>query len=177
VHAIGDQANTIALDAFAKVGCPGRIEHAQLVHADDLARFARLGVIAGVQPAHQPDDRDVADQHWSGRTARAFPYAALLAAGATLEIGSDAPVSPLDPWDGIASAITRTDDARPPWHPEQAIPLEVALAAASKGRTGVQVGDAADLMVVAVDPGTVSPHELREIPVTMTVMAGRRTHG
>ncbi|WP_132124306.1 amidohydrolase [Actinocrispum wychmicini] len=176
VHAIGDHANTIALDAFAEVGCAGRIEHAQLVRPEDLPRFAELGVVAGVQPAHQPDDRDVADQHWSGRTADAFPYAALLAAGATLEIGSDAPVSPLDPWDGIASAVTRTDDTRPPWHPEQAIPLTVALAAASKGRSEVRVGDVADLMVVAVDPSAVAPHELREIPVTATILAGRVTH-
>ena len=71
VHAIGDQANTIALDAFAEVGCPGRIEHAQLLAPEDVSRFAALGVIAGVQPAHQPDDRDVADRHWHGRTARA----------------------------------------------------------------------------------------------------------
>lgn len=175
VHAIGDHANTIALDAFAKVGCAGRIEHAQLVRPSDLPRFAELGVVAGVQPAHQPDDRDVADQHWSGRTAAAFPYAALLEAGVTLEIGSDAPVAPLDPWDGIASAVTRTDDTRPPWHPEQAIPFDVALAAASKGRTGVRVGDVADLMVVAVDPSTVAPHELREIPVTATILGGRVT--
>ncbi|WP_168211362.1 amidohydrolase [Actinosynnema sp. ALI-1.44] len=176
VHAIGDRANTIALDAFAKVGCTGRIEHAQLVHPDDLPRFAQLGVIAGVQPAHQPDDRDVADQHWSGRTANAFPYGALLAAGATLEIGSDAPVSPLDPWDGIASAVSRTDDTRPAWHPEQAIALDIALAAASRGRRAIAVGDTADLTVTAVDPGTLAPHELREIPIVLTMVGGRLTH-
>jgi predicted amidohydrolase YtcJ len=176
VHAIGDRANTMALDAFAKVGCPGRIEHAQLVHPDDLARFAELGVIAGVQPAHQPDDRDVADQHWTGRTEHAFPYAALLAAGARLEIGSDAPVAPLDPWDGIASAVTRTDDGRPAWHPEQAIPLPVALAAASRGRSSIQVGDVADLTVVAADPSMLPPDELREIPVVATFVGGRQTY-
>jgi predicted amidohydrolase YtcJ len=176
VHAIGDHANTIALDAFTAVGCSGRIEHAQLVRASDLSRFASLGVVASVQPAHQPDDRDVADQHWAGRTSDAFPYAALLAAGATLELGSDAPVAPLDPWDGIASAVTRTDDSRPPWHPEQAIPLPVALAAASKGRGSVRVGDVADLLVTTVDPGLVAPHELRDIPVRLTVLGGRVTH-
>lgn len=131
VHAIGDQANTIALDAFEEVGCPGRIEHAQLLSPADVPRFAALGVVAAVQPAHQPDDRDVADRHWTGRTARAFPYRSLLETGARLELGSDAPVAPLDPWDGIASAISRTDDDRPPWHPEQSIPFADALAAAS----------------------------------------------
>lgn len=97
VHAIGDRANTVALDAFEAVRCRGRIEHAQLLSPEDLPRFARLGVTAGVQPRHATDDRDVADRHWAGRTERAFAYADLLAAGARLEFGSDAPVSPLDP--------------------------------------------------------------------------------
>jgi predicted amidohydrolase YtcJ len=176
VHAIGDRANTIALDAFETVGCPGRIEHAQLMRGADLGRFARLGVVAGVQPAHQPDDRDIADRHWAGRTDRAFPYRALLDAGATLEIGSDAPVSPLNPWDGIASAVSRTDDDRPGWHPEQAISLPDALRAASAGRSAVRVGDVADLTVTEHDPGECPPHDLREMPVTATVLAGRLTH-
>lgn len=175
VHAIGDRANTIALDAFAEAGCAGRIEHAQLVHPDDFGRFAALGVVASVQPAHQPDDRDVADRYWPGRTHRAFPYAGLLAAGAELLIGSDAPVSPLDPWDGIASAVTRTDDDRPPWHPEQAIPLPAALRAASHGRDGVRVGDPADLVVTEVDPGDLPPDELRAMPIRATLLAGRPT--
>jgi predicted amidohydrolase YtcJ len=176
VHAIGDDATRVALDAFTEVGCPGRIEHAQLVHPDDLARFAALGITASVQPAHAPDDRDVADRYWAGRTGRAFPYGALLAAGARLEIGSDAPVAPLDPWDGIASAVARTDDGRPSWHPEQAIPLDVALAASSGGRTGIHVGDPADLVVVAADPTDLTPDDLRDIPVTATFLAGRPTH-
>jgi predicted amidohydrolase YtcJ len=174
VHAIGDHANTIALDAFAEVGCTGRIEHAQLVRPDDLARFGQLGVVAGVQPAHQPDDRDVADQYWAGRTGQAFPYGALLAAGATLEIGSDAPVSPLNPWDGIASAVTRTDDSRPAWHPEQAVSLPVAIAAASRGRSSVSAGDVADLTVTAEDPAMAE--DLREIPIAVTLVGGRVTY-
>ncbi|MFC0541967.1 amidohydrolase [Kutzneria chonburiensis] len=174
VHAIGDHANQIALDAFEAVGCPGRIEHAQLVSPADLPRFAQLGVIASVQPAHAPDDRDVADRHWAGRTDRAFPYQSLLAAGATLEIGSDAPVSPLDPWDGIASAVTRTDDDRAAWHPEQRIPVEVALAAAAGGRASVEVGDVADLLVAERDPAR---GELRDMPVVLTMVEGRITHG
>ena len=176
VHAIGDRANTIALDAFAEVGCPGRIEHAQLLTPADVPRFASLGIVAGVQPAHQPDDRDVADRHWHGRTHRAFPYRSLLESGARLEFGSDAPVAPLDPWDGIASAITRTDDDRPPWHPEQALSLPDALAAASGGRRGVAVGDVADLTVVAADPSTLSPADLRALPVTATILGGHVTH-
>ncbi|WP_026360615.1 amidohydrolase [Amycolatopsis nigrescens] len=176
LHAIGDHANTIALDAFARTGCRGRIEHAQLVRPSDLARFAELGVTAGVQPAHQPDDRDVADRYWAGRTEQAFPYAALLDAGVRLEFGSDAPVAPLDPWDGIASAITRTDDDRPPWHPEQALSLPDALRAAARGRDQIRVGDAADLLITAVDPADLAPADLRQIPVTATFLAGHPTH-
>ncbi|MFI7450277.1 amidohydrolase [Nonomuraea sp. NPDC049714] len=176
VHAIGDLAAGIALDAFDSVGCPGRIEHAQLLRPADFARFAKPGLVAGVQPAHAPDDRDVADLHWHGRTGRAFAYADLLAAGARLELGSDAPVSPLDPWDGIASAISRTDDDRAPWHPEQAIPLSAALPAASRGRAGVRPGDPADLMLTASDPADLGPAALRGIEIVGTLLGGRWTH-
>ncbi|MDH2429475.1 amidohydrolase family protein [Sphaerisporangium sp. TRM90804] len=176
VHAIGDLAAAIALDAFAEVGCRGRIEHAQLLSPGDVRRFAELGVTAGVQPAHAPDDRDVADRYWAGRTGRAFAYAALLAAGARLEIGSDAPVSPLDPWRGIAAAVTRTADERPPWHAEQAIPVEAALAAASAGRDRVRAGDRADLVVTGADPRRVPPAELPHLPIVATLLAGRPTY-
>ncbi|MGH1555253.1 amidohydrolase family protein [Streptomyces sp. L7] len=97
VHAIGDARQH---------RCPGRLRGGALPrpHRARTAaeprrppRFAELGVIAGVQPRHATDDRDVADRHWAGRTERAFAYGDLLAAGARLEFGSDAPVSPLDP--------------------------------------------------------------------------------
>ncbi|GAA3579584.1 amidohydrolase family protein [Nonomuraea rosea] len=176
VHAIGDLAASIALDAFERVGCPGRIEHAQLLRPADFARFARPGLIASVQPAHAPDDREVADLHWHGRTHRAFAYADLLAAGAVLELGSDAPVAPLDPWDGLAAAVGRTDDERPPWHPEQSIPLPAVLAAASRGRRGVRRGDAADLMITAADPSGLDAAGLRGMDVLGTLLGGRWTH-
>ncbi|MDR2348227.1 MAG: amidohydrolase family protein, partial [Bifidobacteriaceae bacterium] len=79
VHAIGDRANAAALDAFEASGCPGRIEHAQLLRWVDIDRLARLGLTASVQPAHILDDRDVAERHWRGRTDRAYPLASLLA--------------------------------------------------------------------------------------------------
>jgi predicted amidohydrolase YtcJ len=177
VHAIGDRANTLALDAFAAVRCRGRIEHAQLLTAEDVPRFAGLGVTAGVQPAHAPDDRDVADRHWAGRTGRAFAYGDLLAAGARLEFGSDAPVSPLDPWLGIAAAVSRTGDERPAWHPEQRIPVRAALTAAARGRALIRVGDPADLVVLDADPLTADAGTLREMPVHATLLGGRWTHG
>lgn len=176
VHAIGDLANAIALAAFESVGCPGRIEHAQLIGDADLARFARPGLVASVQPAHCPDDRDIADKLWRGRTGRAFPYGRLLAAGAVLEFGSDAPVAQLDPWDGIAAAVTRTDDERPAWHPEQAMSLADALAATSRGRTTVAEGSAADLVIVAEDPVPTDAAALRAMPVLGTLLAGHWTY-
>ncbi|MEV5904297.1 amidohydrolase [Streptomyces sp. NPDC052127] len=177
VHAIGDHANTLALDAFEAVRCRGRIEHAQLLSPEDLPRFARLGVTAGVQPRHATDDRDVADRHWAGRTSRAFAYADLLAAGARLEFGSDAPVSALDPWLAIASAVGRTDDERPAWHPEQRLSVPDALVAAARGRRLIRVGDPADLVVVDVDPSAAGPDALRAMPVHATMTDGRWTHG
>jgi predicted amidohydrolase YtcJ len=178
LHAIGDEANRVALDVLAQVDVPGkRIEHAQLLSPRDVARFGELDVIAGVQPAHAPDDRDVADRLWGGRTGRAFAYADLHKAGTRLEFGSDAPVAPLDPWDGIASAVTRTDDDRPGWHPEQALPLPAALAAAAGGRTSVEVGDRADLVVTGRDLRDLPPDELRDMPIVATILDGRATHG
>jgi predicted amidohydrolase YtcJ len=154
----------------------GRIEHAQLLNPRDVPRFAEVGVVVGVQPAHAPDDRDVADRQWPGRTARAYAYADLLKAGTRLEFGSDAPVAPLDPWDGIASAVTRTDDDRPPWHPEQALSLPAALAASAGGRTTVEVGDPADLVLTGRDLRDLPPDELRDMPIAATILGGRPTH-
>lgn len=177
LHAIGDAANRMALDALAGLDIADRrIEHAQLLASRDVPRFAELGVIAGVQPAHAPDDRDVAERHWPGRTARAFAYADLIKAGTRLEFGSDAPVAPLDPWDGIASAVTRSDDGREPWHPEQSIPLPAALEASAGGRTTVAVGDRADLVVTGRDLRDLPPDELRDMPIVATVLGGRITH-
>ncbi|MFT4286532.1 amidohydrolase [Nocardioides sp.] len=176
VHAIGDRANQMVLDAFEQVGCPGRIEHAQLVRDADLPRFARRGLVTSVQPQHATADRDVADRHWAGWTHRAFAYRSLHDAGATLALGSDAPVSPLDPWLAIADAVHRTDDGRAPWHPEQSLPLEAALTAAAGGRREVSVGSLADLTVVAGDPREYDAVELRSPRVLATVVGGHCTH-
>ncbi len=142
IHAIGDRATTLALDTFEALGrlpadlarAGGSIEHAQLVADSDLPRFAELGVRASVQPEHAMDDRDVADHYWAGRTGRAFAYRALWEAGAELALGSDAPVAPLDPWVTISAAVSRSRSHREPWHPEQALPIEVALRASWGGQ-------------------------------------------
>src|SRR5690606_30427127 len=140
-----------------------RMEHAQLVRGEDLGRFATLGVAASVQPEHAMDDRDVADHYWAGRTGRAFALRSLLDAGAELLLGSDAPVSPLDPWITLNAAVTRSRDGREPWHPEQAITVEEGLAASA--HTLIDVGQVADLIAVDRDP--YEPDNLTGMPVAL----------
>nr|WP_277207308.1 amidohydrolase [Isoptericola croceus] len=177
IHAIGDHANALALDAFAAAGARGSIEHAQLLRADDVARFAALGVTASVQPEHAMDDRDIAEDLWPDRTARAFPLADLRRAGVPLALGSDAPVARLDPWVAVAAAVTRSRDGREPWHPEQSLDLRTALEASVDRRSlDLDVGGPADLAVVDVDPFAVDPDGLREMPVAGTLVAGQWTH-
>ena len=144
LHAIGDRANTVVIDAFEKAGITGRIEHAQMVRPDDVARMARLGLVASIQPAHAVDDRDVADVLWCGRTEYAYPMRSFLDAGVDVVFGSDAPVAKLDPWHTIRMATNRTSDSRPAWHPEEALSFEAALRCSQ--RSTVDVGQPADLI-------------------------------
>ena len=174
VHAIGDGANHVALDVFARIGRGGRIEHAQLLRPCDIPRFAALGVVASVQPEHAVDDRDVAEKFWPGRTQHAFALRSLLDAGARIVLGSDAPVAPLDPWVAIAAATSRTRHGREPFHAEQIITPQEALAASS--RSMVAVGEPADLLLVDADPLTTSGDALRVLPVALTLLGGRATH-
>jgi predicted amidohydrolase YtcJ len=181
IHAIGDRANAEALDAFAATGAWGTIEHAQLIAASDLRRFARLGVGASVQPVHMLDDRDMTDALWARQTSRAYPLRALQDAGATLLFGSDAPVAPLDPWAAIAAAVWRTRDGRDPWEPDQALDAGTALAASTRGGSAddaatIMPGEVSDLIVCATDPLTASADELRSMPVSATMIGGRLTH-
>ncbi|WP_407726863.1 amidohydrolase family protein [Rhodococcoides fascians] len=176
VHAIGDRANGIALDAFERAGCGGRIEHAQQLVPEDIARFASLGVAASVQPQHAMADRDIAEDLWAGRRSVAYGYGSLHRSGATLLFGSDAPVSPPEPLAGVAAAVFRTDDDRPPWHAEESVPLDAALQAASGGRAALRVGDVADIVVLEEHPAHRSVHDLAETEIRATVCAGTLTH-
>ncbi|MGO3885918.1 MAG: amidohydrolase family protein [Mycetocola sp.] len=181
VHAIGDRANRIVLDAFERLADAGlstphgRVEHAQLLTEADVPRFARLGLIASVQPEHAMDDRDVSDRFWPGKAERSFPLRDLRDSGAELRFGSDAPVAPLDPWLAIAAAVTRTREGRAPWGPSQRIGRSEALAATTRGRTTVRVGDVADLVLLDADPLLCSDQELREMPVALTLRGGQPT--
>jgi predicted amidohydrolase YtcJ len=180
IHAIGDHANSLALQAFRDTGARGSIEHAQLLVDADLPAFGELGIVASVQPEHAMDDRDVADRIWAGRTGRAFMLRSLLDAGARLAFGSDAPVAPLDPWIAMAAAVFRTRDDRAPWHPEQCIAIRQALAASIDlrldGRLQPRAGDRADLVIVDSDPCAVDRDALRCLPVGATILDGRFTH-
>lgn len=173
VHAIGDAAVALALDAMEHTSSGGSIEHAQLIRRADLPRFAALGVTASIQPEHAVDDRDVADRYWPGRGDRVIPARALLDAGASVVLGSDAPVAPLDPWITAAAAVFRTR-GRDPWHPEQTITVDEALAASV--RTRIAVGEPADLAVLDGDPWAADDATLRVMPVAATMLAGEWIH-
>jgi predicted amidohydrolase YtcJ len=193
VHAIGDAANRAALDAFEAtrdvwepLGLRHRIEHAQLLDASDVPRFASLGVAASVQFSHAPSDRDLADRLWEGRDG-AYAFRSLLDAGTSLMNGSDAPVEELDPLMGIRAGVLRTLDSREAWRPEQAVTIEEALEATcvapawlardedTRGR--LAPGRLADLVVLDRDPGTCAPGELNGVEVLATALGGRWVHG
>jgi predicted amidohydrolase YtcJ len=193
VHAIGDQANRNALDAFEATrdawqpqGLRQRIEHAQCVAAADLPRFAELGVACSVQFSHAPSDRDLADRLWAERLEGTYAFRSLLDSGAVVTNGSDAPVEELDPLAGIAAGVLRTIDERPPWRPEEALTVEQALHATcvapawlarDERRRGTLVpGHFADLVVLDRDPLAVEPEELRQLEVVATMVGGRWVH-
>jgi predicted amidohydrolase YtcJ len=175
LHAIGDRAVAEALDAFEQTGARGSIEHAQLVRDEDISRFVALGIAAGIHPEHALDDRAVTDNLWTGRTRRAFPYGALAAAGVPLRMGSDAPVAPLDPWVSISAAVHRTRDSLDPWEPANALTIDQALRS-TWAAPAVRAGMLADLVAVDADPAGLGAIALREMPVALTLTAGRVTH-
>lgn len=181
-HAIGDAAVAEALAAYAGTGARGSIEHAQLVGRADVRRMAELGIRASVQPAHLLDDRDLTEKIWGQRSERSFAYRWMLQDGVELVLGSDAPVSPLDPWLAMAAAVHRSADARAPWHDEQALSPQEALAASVGGQPSVAVGSPGDLVLLERDPLAVGADSaatgaaLRSMPVALTVVAGRIVH-
>lgn len=177
VHAIGDRAVASALDAFTYTQARGTIEHAQLVRHADLARFARLGVVASVQPEHAVDDRDMVGSLWQHQRALSHPLASLFAAGIPVRFGSDAPVAPLDPWTTIAAAVHRTADEREPWQPAERVGVASALRASSRhGDTDLEIGGVADLVLCGTDPLTADRAELSRMPVAATLLRGSLTH-
>ncbi|MFL5938841.1 MAG: amidohydrolase [Gaiellaceae bacterium] len=193
VHAIGDQANRDALDAFEAtraewqpLGLRQRIEHAQLLAAEDAGRFAQLDVAASVQFSHAPSDRDLADRFWGELDSEPYAFRSLLKSGAVLANGSDAPIEELDPLLGIRAGVLRTLDERDAWRPEQALTVEQALHATTvapawlardERRRGTLVpGRLADLVVLDRDPVACEPEELAQVKVVATMLGGSWTH-
>ena len=181
-HAIGDAAVTDALSAYQETWATGSIEHAQLVQRDDVRRIAQLGLRASVQPAHLLDDRDLTERIWPGRGDRCFAFRWMLDEGVELALGSDAPVSPLDPWLAMAAAVHRSADDREPWFAEQSLTPAEALRASVDGQPTVGVGSRGDLVLLDRDPHAVgdttaeTARALRDATVALTVVAGRVAH-
>ena len=181
VHAIGDEAVAEALEVFRLVGARGSIEHAQLMRWRDVPVLGRLGLRASVQPAHLLDDRDVTMQCWPDRSDRCFIFRRLLDEGIGLVLGSDAPVSPLDPWLAMAAAVHRSGDEREPWHPEQSLSPREAFQASTHGHGTVGVGSHGDLVLLDADPlasgsSAQRAERLRTMSVGATLLAGRVVH-
>jgi predicted amidohydrolase YtcJ len=194
VHAIGDRAISMVLDLFGEfVRANGprdrrfRIEHAQHVAPKDFERFARLGVIASVQPYHAIDDGRWADRRIGAERARTtYPFRTFLDRGAKLAIGTDWPVAPLNPVPGLYAAVTRaTLDGKHPdgWVPEQKIGIAEAIEGYTIGaayaefqereKGSITVGKLADLVILDGDPFTMPPVELRDLSVQTTIVGGR----
>jgi predicted amidohydrolase YtcJ len=136
----------------------------------------RLGLPLSVQPWHLVDDWQAMDTLWAGRCEDAFPFRSLLDAGATLRLGSDAPVAPLDPWKAMAAAVHRNAPGIESWHPDERITATEAFRASV--RTRVAVGEPADVILLAENPlepqstSTATAQRLLDARVTKTYVAG-----
>lgn len=200
LHAIGDAANRQALDAFAlamqRNGARPRrhrVEHAQILDSADIGRFRRLGVIASMQPTHATSDmRWVETRIGRPRAAEgAYAWRSLLDAGATVVFGTDFPVEPLEPVQGIYSAVTRQsreEPGTPPggWLPEQRVgradAIRLYTAAPAYGeweeeRKGtLEPGMLADLVVWSADLLTIPEAEILRAEPVLTVVGGRTVY-
>jgi len=197
VHAIGDQAISIVLDLFEEViranGARDRrlrIEHAQHMARKDFARFARLGVIASVQPYHAIDDGRWAEARIGPERAKTtYAFRSFLAAGVRLALGTDWPVAPLNPMETLYAAVTRAtlDGKRPGgWVPEEKITLREAMEAYTTGaayaefretdKGNLTPGKLADLVVLSDDVLALPPERIRDVKVDVTIVGGRAVY-
>lgn len=193
IHAIGDRANRMILDSFARIADSNgerdrrfRIEHAQHVQPQDFARFAKLRVVASMQPYHCIDDgRWACGRIGTERSKEAWPIKSLLDSGARLAFGSDWWVAPIDPMAGIYAAVTR----RPidgshleGWVPEQKISVKDAVEAYTLGsayasfqdriKGSIEPGKLADIAVLSKDIFAIPPDEIKNTKIDMTISGG-----
>jgi predicted amidohydrolase YtcJ len=195
VHAIGDQGNRIALDAFERALTPGqrttlrpRIEHAQVIALKDIPRFAKLNVIASIQPTHATSDMNMAeDRLGPERMQGAYAWRKLKNAGARLAGGSDFPIELTNPFHGLYAAVTRKSrDGKPPsgWHPEEKLTREEALrlftvdaafASHMENKVGaLQPGQWADFILLDRDYFSIADDQIDDIQVLATYVAGKK---
>ena len=201
VHAIGDRANALVLDALEEIekatgrkALRPRVEHAQVIRKEDLARYRALGVLASIQPSHCITDLAWAEQRIGPvRVHDAYRFRSLLDAGIGVAFGTDWSVEPLDPRIGLYAAVTREASKGGPkggWHPEERLTIEEALDLYTRGsafaefmeaRKGtLERGRLADLVVFGADIVALAKSDPRAIlsaPVEMTVVGGRVVFG
>jgi len=193
IHAIGDRAIAEILDMYERLGGANaaahrfRIEHAQHLRPQDFARFAKLGIIASMQPYHAIDDGRWAEKRLGPERLKwSYAWRSMLAAGAPLAFGSDWPVAPLSPILGICAAVTRaTLDGKHPdgWFPEQRLTVEEALRAYTQGsayaafqeneKGSIAPGKLGDIVVLSDDLFTIPPAKIKDAHVVMTIVGGR----
>lgn len=196
-HAIGDRANRVALDVFeavAKANGPrdrrDRIEHAQLVAPEDFPRFAKLNVIASMQPSHQTTDmRWAEDRVGRERIKGAYAWATMQKNGVRLAFGTDYDVEPISPFRGLYACVTRERPEGGPkngWEPQEKILLEDCLRAYTSGSAYAQfeegkkgelkAGEYADFIILSNDLTKIPPSEYTKTSVLRTVVGGRTVY-
>lgn len=194
VHAIGDRAINLQLNIFERVEREDgprdrrfRIEHAQHIAPADIPRFARLGVIASMQPYHAIDDGRWAEKVIGAERAKTtYAFRSLRDSGAQLAFGSDWFVAPATPIEGIYAAVTRrTLDGKHPdgWVPEQKITVEDALRAYTTGgayasfqeaeKGSLKAGKLADVVIIDRDLTKIAPETIRDAKIMYTIVGGR----
>jgi predicted amidohydrolase YtcJ len=194
IHAIGDRANSEILDVFERVAKANgprdrrfRIEHAQHLRPSDIPRFAKLGVVASMQPYHAIDDGRWAEKRIGRERCRTtYAFRSILDAGGRLAFGSDWDVAPLSPIAGIDAAVTRrTIDGKNPkgWFVEQAISAPEALRAYTadaawsafeeKEKGSLSPGKLADFVVLSADILSIPADRIVDTKVDATVVGGK----
>jgi predicted amidohydrolase YtcJ len=198
IHAIGDRGISMILDMFEQIEKANgrrdrrwRIEHAQHLAAKDFARFARLGVIASMQPYHAIDDGRWAETRIGpDGIKRTYAFRTFLDNGIRLAFGTDWPVAPLSPMWGIYAAATRaTLDGKNPdgWVPEQKISVAEAVEAYTLGsayaefqekeKGSITAGKLADFVVLSDDIFKIPPEAIKNVKVQATYLGGKVVYG
>ncbi|KIJ67588.1 hypothetical protein HYDPIDRAFT_149313 [Hydnomerulius pinastri MD-312] len=201
VHAIGDYANGVVLDAFEAAlqhvnvtALRPRLEHAQFLTKEDMTRVGKLGVIASVQPTHVISDMWYAeDRLGPERVKGLYAFRSLLDNGARLALGSDFPVEDMNPLSGFYAAVTRlspcgdSPKGASGWFPEQCLTrqealrgmtIDAAYASFTDNTLGSIVpGKLADYVVLSQDIMTVPVDQILRTKVQATVIDGKLVYG